>query len=468
MKYLLKRLLLLIPGLIISSLILHTLNERLDIDRVNEYLNPKSGPDLKNNTDLRFYESDYVKARRELLLDLPGFYFYFGPASMPDTLYKIPRLHHQHMIKLLLREHGNWPQVQVFYQQLLQFNRSFYAVKFQEQVHRMAIDAWSKQIQYARQLAPIQAAMDTLPLAGLDTLYPALNTEYQLVKASYQQVIQQATPAKNYWPAFAWHGFNNRYHVWFTRFLSLQWGNSYKADRKPIKDTLRNNIAWTAGLSLASMLLAFAIAVPLGLWAASRAGSKTDTFVSTFLFGLYAMPSFWVAILLLTFFTQPQYFDWFPSQGTGYTHDGMTWLQIFVARLPYLILPLITWTYPLVAVIFQHTRVGIINSMADDYIRTAFAKGLPKRKVLTIHALRNNLGPLIVVFASMFPRMITGSVVLEYIFNLPGLGKQLVESISYPDYPMVFVITMLVSFITMLGFLLADFMLAWANPKLRQ
>jgi peptide/nickel transport system permease protein len=245
-------------------------------------------------------------------------------------------------------------------------------------------------------------------------------------------------------------------------------GMSYQT-RQPVSKVISEKIGWSLFFSLLSVLMAYLISIPVGIKAGAHKGSVFDRTSSLVLFLLYSMPSFWVATLLLMTFANPDILHWFPASGvkpaTGYPENAQLFDKLKLS-LPYLILPAICYTYGSFAFLSRTMRVAIIESMSEDYIRTASAKGLPYSKVVTRHAFRNSLLPLITVFANVFPMIIGGSVILETIFSIPGMGYETVQSIQNQNYPMIVAVFTITGFLTMTGYLLSDILYAFADPRI--
>ena len=191
--------------------------------------------------------------------------------------------------------------------------------------------------------------------------------------------------------------------------------------------------------------------------------------MSLILFILYSMPSFFVGTLLLLQFANPDNLSWFPVSGiqdpTLFDPEWNMWQKI-KHRLPFLILPIITYTYGSFAFLSRIMRVGMIDIVTQDYIRTARAKGLGESKVILKHALRNSLLPVITVFAAIFPMAIGGSIIIEVIFSIPGMGVEIFNSILNYDYPMIITVFTLSGFLTMIGYLVSDILYAVVDPRI--
>ena len=217
-----------------------------------------------------------------------------------------------------------------------------------------------------------------------------------------------------------------------------------------------------------SVLFAYIISIPLGIYSAYKKDSRFDRISSIVVFVLYSMPGFFIGVLLLYTFANPDTLSWFPVSGIQDTIFDPNWsfLKKLTHRLPYFILPLITYTYSSFAFLSRIMRVGVIDVFGQDYIRTARAKGLGERKVVMKHALRNSLLPIITVFANIFPLAIGGSVIIETIFTIPGMGFEIYNSILNSDYPMIVAVFTIIGFLTMLGYLIADVLYAIVDPRI--
>ena len=245
-------------------------------------------------------------------------------------------------------------------------------------------------------------------------------------------------------------------------------GISY-IDGQPIQDKIWQKVWISFGLSVISILLAYLISIPIGIYSAYKKDSAADRGMSLVLFILYSMPSFFVGTLLLLWFANPDNLSWFPVSGiqdpTLFKPEWSIWMKL-KHRMPYLILPIITYTYGSFAFLSRIMRVGMIDIVSQDYIRTARAKGLGEGKVILKHALRNSLLPIITVFSAIFPMAIGGSIIIEMIFSIPGMGLEIYASILNYDYPMIITVFTLSGFLTMVGYLVADLLYAVVDPRI--
>tara|TARA_B100000700_G_scaffold205894_1_gene226321 strand:+ start:2116 stop:3810 length:1695 start_codon:yes stop_codon:yes gene_type:complete len=296
------------------------------------------------------------------------------------------------------------------------------------------------------------------------------------IDKSEKILSENTTKWKNYIP---WINFysDNQYHQWLfgngkDRYGLFRWdfGISYN-DKKPIGDKIWDRIGISFALSLFSIIISYIVSIPIGIYSAYRKNSFTDRSMSLILFILYSLPSFFVGTLLLLWFANVDYLYWFPESGienaVTVNPDWEWWhWEAIKHRAPYLILPLITYTYSSFAFISRIMRIGMIDVISQDYIRTARAKGLSEKRVILKHALRNSLLPIITVFAAIFPMAVGGSIIIEMIFSIPGMGLEIYDAVMNKDYPMIISFFTLAGLLTMVGYLVSDLLYAVVDPRI--
>lgn len=248
-----------------------------------------------------------------------------------------------------------------------------------------------------------------------------------------------------------------RYLDWLGGFLSGDWGNSYSTDAeiRPLVMERLGNSLMLAGFTMA---LGVPLAVGLGVLAALNEGRTVDNVISVSALAVVGLPEFVTGIVLIQILA---FRVGLPANSSVRESAG------FVEALPYLILPALTATFVLLAYVARLTRVGVIEELKQAYVRTATLKGLPRRTVIWRHVLRNALLPTVTVVAISFGWLISGLVVIENVFNYPGLGRLMVFAISRRDLPLL----QAISIVTVLGFALAnlaaDLLYAVLNPRIR-
>lgn len=252
----------------------------------------------------------------------------------------------------------------------------------------------------------------------------------------------------------------------------LDFGNSFNDDR-PVWEHLVDKLPISIELSLVSIFVAYIIAIPLGIHSSTHQGTFSDAFATTLLFILYSLPSFWIAIMLLLLVSKGSIFPFphkygFPVEGlhgSEITRDTPFFAWLF-DHLKHLCLPITCLTYGSFAYISRQMRAGMLDVIRQDYIRTARAKGLSERVVIFKHALRNSLIPIITIVAFILPSLVGGSVIIETIFNIDGIGKASFTAIMQRDYPFIMAVFTLSAFLTLVGILLSDLLYAAVNPQI--
>ncbi len=263
---------------------------------------------------------------------------------------------------------------------------------------------------------------------------------------------------------------DTRFAKYWSNLARLDFGVSL-ATREPVVRTLLSKLKYSLSLSLISLLLAYAIAIPLGVFSAVNKDSRGDRSVTVLLFMLYSLPTFFVATLLLFFFSEGSDYAAlriFPTGGfQSQNFSDLTTFEKLGDVLWHLVLPVGCMTYGSLAALSRYMRSGLLEVIQADYIRTARAKGLPERVVIGKHALRNGLLPILTLLAGLLPAVLGGSVIIEFIFGIPGIGQWSIESIYQRDYNVIMGVQLLSSLLTLFGILFTDLAYALVDPRIR-
>ena len=248
-----------------------------------------------------------------------------------------------------------------------------------------------------------------------------------------------------------------RYWNWLVAALGGDLGYS-RVYTKPVMEILVPRLGSTALLLGISLLLSLAIAIPLGVYAALNPYSKADYAVNMFCFAGISLPPFWLALLLILCFAVV--LGWLPAGGMLTVGDGG-----ILDRLQYMILPVLTLTIHSVGGFTRFMRASMMETLRQDYVRTARAKGLSEARVVTGHALRNALTPLVTVVALSFGGLFSGALITETMFGWRGMGKTIFDAIMGNDFNLALVGLLLATGFTLLGNFLADLCYAWLDPR---
>lgn len=265
---------------------------------------------------------------------------------------------------------------------------------------------------------------------------------------------------------FARHFTYTQYGIWVTKIMTFDFDVSYTR-HQPVLDLIKERLPISIQLSLISITLAYMIAIPLGIYSAIRQYSRLDRILTIMLFVLYSLPGFWVGNMLILYFTGKPYFDWFPTGGLhGPGVEAWTW-PWFKDWLWHLVLPIFCLTYASFAFLSRQMRASMLETVRQDFIRTARAKGLSERVVIFKHALRNSLIPILTLSATLLPELLGGSVIIESIFQINGMGRLTYEAILQRDYPIINGVLFFSALLTLCGILLADLSYALADPRIK-
>jgi peptide/nickel transport system permease protein len=487
-KYALKRILTFIPMLIAISLLSFVISINAPGDPV-ERLSKAAGSEGSAEQQSGASKKIKQELRKKLGLDLPIFYFSITDFAASDTLYKVQDKYHKANLEALTHQSGNWEAVSEYYLSLLDLQTAHQIIDAKE----IVLNDTSLSLNIVNEAAnQFGFEIGSLLETSDETLVPLkfekmngllqnhiflsnLRTPLSNVTQSREILFRNATRWKTYIPTISWYGGKNQYHLWLLGngkdrkgLLRGDFGISY-IDSQPIESKIWQKIGISFSLSIISIFLAYLISIPIGIYSAYKKDSAADKGMSLVLFVLYSMPSFFVATLLLLQFANPDNLSWFPVSGiqdpTIFDPNWSLWMKL-KHRMPFLILPIITYTYGSFAFLSRIMRVGMIDVVSQDYIRTARAKGLGEGKVILKHALRNSLLPVITVFAAIFPMAIGGSIIIEVIFSIPGMGVEVLNSILNYDYPMIITVFTLSGFLTMIGYLVADLLYAVVDPRI--
>ncbi len=462
-KYLVRRLLFMLPTLWVVSLIVFGLSCSVDSDPLR-LLRPEAF--LQTQTEAEHIRR-YALAAEVYGLDKPAFYCSLTTAAFPDTLHRIVLPERREQLAALAAQTGNWPAVQTFADEQKRLVAA--AEQLPDSPERTRFQLKISQLENTSRLADLFAALDSLLFAQKflpENVAQNLNTTS--LAAATQRLWQEKIEWRGYVPKFVWHGSKNQYHRWFTGFLSGNMGTSLNT-RAPVWNDLRSRLGMTVGLNLTAILLAYLLALPLGTWLARRAGSGADRWVRQVLLALYAMPMFWLGgLLVLLFATEGVGLKWIGGTAPGgpqfHNLSNGEWLLAFGDRL---ILPILVLTLHFGAVLALQMRGSVLGVLGQNFIRTARAKGLPESEVVGRHAFRNALFPAIAIFGGLFPTVFAGSLVVEYLFGIRGMGMMTFDAYANRDFPVLFAVVMCSAVLTVVGSLVADLLFACADPRVR-
>jgi peptide/nickel transport system permease protein len=269
----------------------------------------------------------------------------------------------------------------------------------------------------------------------------------------------------------SYYGLDQPLHVqygrWLARMATLDFGESFSPDGRPVSEKIRERIPITLTINVLSMTLIFLVAIPVGVYSAVRKGSLFDRISTVTVFTGFAIPTFWLALLLMILFGVK--LGWLPISGiSSLDSDSLGTAGKLADRARHLNLPVLLAAFGGLAGMSRYMRSNMLEVIRQDYVATARAKGLPEGKVVFRHAMRNALLPVITILGLSVPDLLGGSVIFETIFAIPGMGQLFYQGVMSRDYPLIMGILTIGAFLTLLGNLLADVGYALADPRIRQ
>jgi peptide/nickel transport system permease protein len=265
------------------------------------------------------------------------------------------------------------------------------------------------------------------------------------------------------------YGLDKPLHVqymdWLRRFVFFDFGTSF-VDGRGVIEKIMERIPVTLAINLIALFLIFLVALPLGIFSAVKQNSLFDKITTVSVFIGFSTPHFWLALLLMILFSVK--LGWLPISGMqSLDISGMSRLELFMDRAHHLILPVFIGAFGSIAGWSRYSRSSMLEVIKQDYIRTAKAKGLKESEVIFKHAVRNALMSIITLLGLSVPGLIGGSVIIETIFSIPGMGQLFYSSAMSRDYPVIMGILVIGAFLTLVGNRLADIGYALADPRVK-
>ncbi len=256
--------------------------------------------------------------------------------------------------------------------------------------------------------------------------------------------------------------------LWLAAAVRGDFGNSATVDPgRPVTGVILERLPVTLKLNLLALLITYTFAVMLGVAAAAKPDSVFDRATTGAVFLLYSLPAIWVGLMLQALFSKGGLIPLFPVKGLTIPYeDGTPWYMLAAKTAGCYVLPVACLAYAAFAGISRYTRAGMIEALSQDYIRTARAKGVSPSGILFHHALRNALITLITLFSGILPGLVAGSIIVEQIFGIPGMGSLAIMSLSSRDYPLQMALFAFAGMLTLAGIMLSDILYTLADPRI--
>lgn len=299
-----------------------------------------------------------------------------------------------------------------------------------------------------------------------------LNSLANSILQSYNNMQTQKSSWKKWTPVIQLNS-QNRFHDWFfgtdkySGIIHLNLGQSLYTGRS-IGSLLKEKIFWSLLLTVLAIFIAFIFGLFISLWLAYANNKFAGRIINTTTVLFYSLPVYFAGTALLYFFSNPDFLQIFPSSGVspiGGFSSGTSLSEKFIHTLPYLILPLICYTYSLWAFVQRTSASLIAAELKKPYALMALAKGLTKKEVVIRHIFPNIIAPFVALLANMFPAVIGGSVIIESLFSIPGMGLELIHATTTRNYPFISAVILITGLVTMLLYLMNEWIHHYIDPR---
>lgn len=451
--YVLKRISLVIPTMLVVMMIAFFLSKLVPGDAASAMLILQGiQPDGPNAS--KEYERNYIL----LKLNKPTFYFSVLPDFYPENIHQITSATKRQQIKDFLIQKFKYSDIQ-----------DYLTIRDQITKGKSSDNKDTLGSSYAYNL--IFETQPSKIKSSIEQLLKYNNTEMSLqindLETSFNKMIKNKSTI--YYPKIFWHGLDNQFHFWFKEIIAGNFGVSIK-DGRMVSDKISAALKWTLVLILLNVILSSLISIPTGLYAGYKENGWFDKMSSFVSLLLYATPVFWLASLLIVFCTSDRYgtfLNLFPTPGTWYIPDHQSFFRSLGQLSGQLVLPVICLVANDIAQLSRITKNNVIEQKSKLYVTLAKAKGLNDWVILKRHILPNVLIPLITVIGGRIPAGISGALIIEIIFNIPGMGRLMYESIFSADWNVVFGILLVILLFTIIFMLITDIIYALVNPKIK-
>jgi peptide/nickel transport system permease protein len=408
---------------------------------------------------LQDYEQSYQQAAVEMGVNQPIFYFSIGKGEKSEAFFNVVLPRYKDLTLRLMDKNVGFENTQSYIASIRNIEKQCYAISNDSS----NILYETRALYYAFEKKDIEEKSISLEyIAKQDSTLQ----ESIVVFLEKKKIIIAEYSEKIVWlPSVQWFGTRCQFHQWLKKTASGDFGISYTSYR-PVQDEIRDAVRWTLLMSSLALIVVFSIGIWLGLKSAARFGQKWDTRLLRLTFFLDAIPQFWLATLILIFLTSSYYhLKIFPNAGIGNFSSDASFLEKAWIALPHFIAPIFCIVLTSISMIIRQMRASALRVLGENFIKTAKAKGLSNTQILSKHVFPNAIFPMIALFGASLPDLIMGSLTIETIFNIPGMGKLASMAIYEKNFPVLIAIVFLVALLTIVGGLVSDILYKIYEPK---
>ncbi len=437
-------------------------------DEVMEYLNIDD-PRYNINSNPQELRIAYQLIAHKRGLDLPPFYFSVSSGYYPDAVDLILPLDDRQALKAWIDYSKNGKGSLQLYNQLhagIQYSCETGDLKHFNDLLCQTLNSAIKTHDLNLVNKNILALKDTLvnaPTYDRD----AVNQLTEILSSCDNLLIpSKSFAAKGWFPAFKWHGTRNQYHQWLTGLL-LQRPLTSLADGLNAWSKIFGALKWTLLLNGMAFLLAMFLGVGIGIWSGTHHGKSLELILNWILFGLFALPSFWLGTLFIFFLTSGEWLSIFPAGGLGPYESAGTIIEKWCIIFFHLVLPVTCLALGALAYVSRQVKQSILHELTQPYVKALRAQGISEKTIIRKHVIRNALFPVITIIGGSIPAILSGSLIIEVIYGIPGMGRLMYSSLLAHDWPVVFPVLMLGATITVFSYVVTDIVYKWADPRVK-
>ena len=454
--------------LYIVSIIAFWLSKQVPGDEVMDYI---SIDDRGYNTSYSpaQYRRSYQRVAHQRGLDLPEFYFTVSPGFIHDSIHLILPYEDRDNVKQWAYQSKNGKVAFILYNKihsgLFTHCDPPKSTAIDQQLclfynQSLALDDVNAIYSTALILQDSLSIANDLPGESNDRLNQVIQSCERLKNSS-------ASIAEFQWiPNISWNGSQNQYHQWMTGLLHQKPLTSLIDGRnawKKIYDALK----WTILLNGFAFLLSILSGVAIGIWSGTHDGMPLEKVINWILFALFALPSFWLGTLFIYFFASGEWLSIFPAGGLGPYQSAGNFFERCGILLSHLFLPVTCLALGSLAYVSRQMKQSVRHEFSQPYIALQRTQGISEKTIVNKHIIRNAIFPVITMIGGAFPALLSGSLIIEVIFSIPGMGRLMYTSLLSRDWPVAFPILMLGAVITILSYMLTDIIYKWADPRVK-
>ncbi len=435
--------------ILLVLVIIFSLDQLAPGDRVVHYLELEG---ISADRRIEQYMRSYDHKARELGYDLPVFYFSLVPNYMPSNLHQIYPLTRRLAIKKIsCAIKSRTLAEQYLHLTSIALQQDSVSNELWRVLNQMVVqDNVVELSSFALKMAPL-VQNDQYPWNELFELIPRMTPSNQAITI----------------PAITWNGSANRFHHFFAQITRTESRVSI-IDGRPAIDKIGQALSWTASIGMIVLILSLFSSIVMACLMMYYKQSPIARYMEVVIFGVTSMPLFWIATLGLVFLTTDYYAEWmhiFPSLGVIYSSAVASFWDTFTMHLSQLLLPILVITLPTSAYLTKVLFNDMKHLHQRPYVVAARARGIDEWKILISYVLPNALLSFITLFCGALPSIVSGSVIVELVFNIPGIGRLLMVSVQRGDWPVILPIVVITAIITIFAYVLSDILTYILFPR---